>query len=390
MEVKSILIIYGKNFDEVFNRKSAIGSYIHCLANLLSKKGHSIFLNGKSFSDVQQQTTANITPNHSIIKYIKGFIPKRIKKKIREKEIIRKNEENYATLLNTAEKVDAILEFYCIGSDLGLRLKKHFNSSYTIVYDNPIFEEYSFFNNGEPLYHKLFTERERSSLSQANQIVVYSNPVKEHLINKYLIQPDKFHIHQNIDFTRFELNANSSKLVSKIKIGFIGSFLKWHRVDILINGVKELNRKNIAFELYLVGEGQELDKMKELVDHETSIKEFINFTGYLDGEALRKLKSEINIGVMPGSNWYGAPNKLFEYGAAHIASIAPNTPTITDIFSENEIVFFEWDNQSSFNQALIDLCNKPEKIRHFGDALFSFIEKNYNAEKTANFYHELI
>ena len=42
---KKILIVYGKSTAEIFNRQSALGSYIHCLAGILVKNGYDVRIN---------------------------------------------------------------------------------------------------------------------------------------------------------------------------------------------------------------------------------------------------------------------------------------------------------------------------------------------------------
>ncbi|MGQ0827759.1 MAG: glycosyltransferase, partial [Bacteroidota bacterium] len=73
-------------------------------------------------------------------------------------------------------------------------------------------------------------------------------------------------------------------------------------------------------------------------------KERVEMTGFVNEEKLEELKETFMIGVMPGSNWYGSPLKLFEYAQAGIPIIAPDAPTIKDLFTSNDILFIENKN----------------------------------------------
>src|SRR5207249_2160599 len=42
----------------------------------------------------------------------------------------------------------------------------------------------------------------------------------------------------------------------------------------------------------------------------------------------------MDLAVMPSSNWYGSPVKLFEYGAMARAVIAPDTPPVREILTD--------------------------------------------------------
>jgi glycosyltransferase involved in cell wall biosynthesis len=117
----------------------------------------------------------------------------------------------------------------------------------------------------------------------------------------------------------------------------------------------------------------------------------IYMPGFVDGQALLKFKQKINIGVMPGSNWYGAPNKIFEYGAAKIAVVAPDTPTIKDLFENNEeLLLFKQDDEDSL-YAQLSRYFTEEGLRHeTAEALQNKIRNNYSENITFTFYNQLL
>src|SRR5690606_30692032 len=137
--------------------------------------------------------------------------------------------------------------------------------------------------------------------------------------------------------------------------------------------------------LILVGDGEKKSEMEDLVS-KSEYGQFVEFTGFVDGEKLNNYKSLIDIGVMPGSNWYGIPTKVFEYGACRIASIVPDTPTIADIFTKDEVGFFKWDDQESLNVILFELVENAGKRSQMASRLNSKITSTYNAEIAKEFY----
>ncbi|MFK8037013.1 MAG: glycosyltransferase family 4 protein [Crocinitomicaceae bacterium] len=385
-----LLILYTKDRNEVFNRKSAIGSYIHCLSNILQSEGYTVFLNGDSLDSINKIETERLPTNAK--KVIARFLPSFLKRALRDRMVL-KNANNIATeLLDSEARYDAILEFYNLGSDVGVRLAKSQNIPLYIVYDGPIIEEYMFFNNGaKPIFLKEFTSREKTALMESRKTVVYSNPMKSYVEN-ITGNASNLSLHQNVDFSRFDiLEGEKNSPSSIINICFIGSFLKWHQVDILVNTCCSLIKEGYSIELYLVGDGMEkasIEAEVNLLDESTKSK--IHFTGFLDGTALYDLKKKMHVGIMPGSNWYGAPNKIFEYGAMNMAVIAPDTPTICDLFSNNEIVFFKWKNSESFKMALKELISKPELIEKMALKLQHFVLDTYSAKETKKYYTNLL
>ena len=90
-------------------------------------------------------------------------------------------------------------------------------------------------------------------------------------------------------------------------------------------------------------------------------------------------KKRIDIGVMPSSNWYGAPNKIFEYGAAKIAVVAPSTPTIVDLFENyKDLLLFENESFDSLYNALLKLVEDKELLKSLAENLHGKIKKKYS------------
>jgi glycosyltransferase involved in cell wall biosynthesis len=137
--------------------------------------------------------------------------------------------------------------------------------------------------------------------------------------------------------------------------------------------------------LLLLGYGQEWEKIQQQVAVSRWTKK-IELPGFTDGEELVKQKLRMHVGVMPGSNWYGAPNKIFEYGAAGMAVLAPDTPTITDLFKNNEISLFEWNNANDAFVKLQEIVQSAELRARLQHNLQQHIRLTYSAKNTENFY----
>lgn len=388
----NILILYTKNKEEVFNRKSAIGSYVHCLANLLSND-NSIYLNGELFEKNKSSIKeVNLKSRNKVGSKLTKIIPNYFKRYLSEKKHLKSLIKFKEELIESNVKFDKIIEFYNIGSNVGYELSVFSNIPLFIIYDGPIIEEYTFFNNRKPLNYNLIVKRQYESLKHAKKIIAYSNPMKEYL-EEIIGESNDVVIHQNVDFSRFDIMIKDKEMESSgtLNICFIGSFLKWHQVDYLINSFKTVIEKGIDAHLYLVGDGMERVNIQNSVNAlKKEIKSKIIFTGFLDGEELCKLKERMHIGVMPGSNWYGAPNKIFEYGGMKLAVLAPDTPTILDLFNMEELSFFKWENNNDLTQKLINLLTDKNKINELSSQLHNKIIAKYNSKNTQSFYQELL
>jgi glycosyltransferase involved in cell wall biosynthesis len=384
---KRIQIIYAKSTAEIFNRQSALGSYIFCLAGILIENGYEVRINDVSFSKELKQENKALSGSAFSGSFIKKLVPAFVKEALKDLQLFRWLDNLYACI-DTGKEFDKVLEFYTYGSDLGYRLSEKYKKPLVLIYDNPVLEEHNFFHEKQVFFKKKVEARERYSVLSAQSLVVYSNAVKDYLEKKYNKTIPAF-IHQNVDYTRFDFIGEKTA-EDTLNIGFIGSFLKWHRVDLLLNVFVRLKKEGKNIKLFLLGNGMEYENIKRKVNALAMQKDIV-MPGFTDGETLLKYKKTFHIGVMPGSNWYGAPNKIFEYGAAKMAVIAPETPTIHDLFQDGkELLLFRQDDEQDMYLKLKKYLDDPSLLQHHAAELQKKIAENYSKSITFRFYNNLL
>jgi glycosyltransferase involved in cell wall biosynthesis len=142
-------------------------------------------------------------------------------------------------------------------------------------------------------------------------------------------------------------------------ICYVGTaYYKWKGLKTLIDSLELLE----GIKLILVG-----DILKEkLPDH---IKNRVKCLGYLSNPEARAVLKEAQITILPNSadtvfsRSYTFPLKLLEYMAAKTAIVASDLPSIREIVTEDEVLFFEPDDAVSLANAVARL-SKDSKLRH--------------------------
>lgn len=381
-----VLFIFANGESEVMNRKSALGSYIFCLATLLNEHDFDVRINTTPVNDIHISESAPLTNTSRF--GIGKFVPKFIKGMIRDNILFRRNHALLSRIKNAGFVPDIVIEFYSYGSDIGLECSVYYHRPLFVVFDAPVLEEYRYFYGRKVINRSKILSNQNNTLKASSVVNVYSDSVKKY-VEQHVGADKQITIHQNVDFSRFEF-ISSKPFCENMTIGFIGSFLKWHRVDLLLKAYEVIRSKGINCDLLLVGSGMEENAIKNMVDSHPYKKE-IRLTGYLDGNELTMEKSKMHIGVMPGSNWYGAPNKIFEYGIAGMAVVAPNTPTIYDIFGSNkDVLLFEQNNVEELSKSLIKLLTDENFYIGMANGLQEKINQYYSAENTLNYYTGII
>lgn len=130
--------------------------------------------------------------------------------------------------------------------------------------------------------------------------------------------------------TRAELGIADDALV----FAFVGSFLAWHRADLL---VAALARADIArpWHLLLIGDGPCRADVEQVVRHH-DLTDRVTFTGQVPSAEVAAHLRAVDVAVLPATNPYGNPMKLVEYLALGTTVVAPDQDTVTELCTHDD------------------------------------------------------
>jgi len=183
---------------------------------------------------------------------------------------------------------------------------------------------------------------DRITFNLSDAMTVVSGNLKQHFVEKYNISPEKILINPNgVDPEVFNPKIDTDRpsstniLENKVVIGFVGSFHQWHSVMDLVQVTCELLEEGLDVQLLLVGDGNQRKEIEELIKLKHLEKDII-LTGYVSHDKTAAYIAAMNIAVMPGSNSYGSPLKIFEYMAMEKPVVAPNLGPIREVITHGE------------------------------------------------------
>jgi glycosyltransferase involved in cell wall biosynthesis len=139
-------------------------------------------------------------------------------------------------------------------------------------------------------------------------------------------------------------------------IGFVGWFVAWHRLDVLLAQFARLPAHEPGLRLLLVGDGPLKEALADQAA-QLAISERVVFTGSVPHAAIPSHLAALDVAVVPFSNAYRSPIKLFECMALGRPVVAPRTEPIAQVI------------QHGTNGLLFD----PENPDELGDHLSSLI-----------------
>ena len=138
---------------------------------------------------------------------------------------------------------------------------------------------------------------------------------------------------------------------SEIIIGFTGFIHPWHGMDKAIEAIAE--HKELPLKLVCIGDGAILPELKQQAA-DLGIADKVEFKGLVTRDKVLDYVKEFDIALQPDVTAYASPLKMFEYMAVGSLIIAPRTPNIEEILSDDTALFFDKGDASAFKAALTE------------------------------------
>ncbi|MHB8626587.1 MAG: glycosyltransferase family 4 protein [Aggregatilineales bacterium] len=213
--------------------------------------------------------------------------------------------------------------------------------------------------------HRQVTER-------ARLLVAVSASIRHYLIAEGLAESKIITVENGIDARLFGVNADQRQRRKQLNIPddalvivFVGSFQRYHQVDLLLEAFARLQTAQPTH-LLLVGDGQCSAECK-MIAQRLGLTNRTTFTGSVPYQDVASYIVAGDIAIMPATNDYGNPMKVYEYLAMGKALIAPDQPTITEIVTNGKNAYlFAREDVGAMTTALKTLIEEPMLRQELG------------------------
>lgn len=182
---------------------------------------------------------------------------------------------------------------------------------------------------------------DRFNFHAASVIVVVSPHLKRRICAMG-IPPKKVLVHPNaVSAESLDQPANGATVRGKlglqdaIIVGFVGWFVPWHRLDLLLEQFARLAVDEPRVHLLLVGDGILGEALAQQAAR-LKIRDRVVFTGAVPHAQVPDYIAAMDICVVPHSNAYRSPIKLFEFMARGCAVLAPRTEPVESVIADGE------------------------------------------------------
>lgn len=216
------------------------------------------------------------------------------------------------------------------------------------------------------------------SSTLANELEEMGYPREKILISPNATFPDKFIPGKQNEVLKEQLGLSSS-----VVIGYVGGFAPWHGLDILIEASTLLKMSNVSIGLLLIGDGPEMEKIRGLKE-KYSDRLMIALPGRKSHNELTDFLNLADVLVMPNSNDYGSPMKIFEYMSFGKPVLAPDYPPLRDVVNDGEDgLLFAPGCPESLAKAIEKIMTNKDLSKRLGDNARKQIVTKHNWGKRA-------
>ncbi|NOZ36716.1 MAG: glycosyltransferase family 4 protein [Gammaproteobacteria bacterium] len=187
---------------------------------------------------------------------------------------------------------------------------------------------------------------EFSQFRHVDKVFPVSSVLKQSLLDAG-VDTDKIVVNPNgVDVRRFDSALLSRRAVLRQRygipedsfvIGYLGGMEAFRRLPELIESYSLLangDGKNKFF-LFVVGDGQHSSVVKKELSRRCPQDSYLQL-GWQDHQDVPQILATFDLAVMPYTLDYCSPLKLFEYMAMGLPTIGPNTPSVRELFSDEE------------------------------------------------------
>lgn len=194
------------------------------------------------------------------------------------------------------------------------------------------------------------------------------------------------------DLDAFQPNAsrrqalrNELGIDDKLVLGYVGAFVHWHGIDWFVEDIASQLSDYPNVVLLLVGDGVCFEPIKDAVER-NNIQQQVLLPGRVPHEQIADYIDAMDYGILPDSNDYGSPMKLFEFMAMGKGMVVPDFSPVAEVVEDGQTswLFAANDRQQCINTTL-ELTTRPDELKAVGENARRYIEAQrqwrHNAEQ---------
>jgi glycosyltransferase involved in cell wall biosynthesis len=246
--------------------------------------------------------------------------------------------------------------------DVGRRVARRHGVPRVVELNAPLESERVHFD-GRSLLAPLARRRLRRTLESATLVVTVSTALLEHVAGTGVPRRKLLALPNAVRPVPLPPRPPREGLT----IGLPASFLPWHGLELLVEAFARARAARPDLRLLWVGSGPAVeDGLRRARD--LGVAAAVEVVPRVPPDRIHEQLARMDIGVMPSSNWYGSPMKIFEYGLHGLPVVSVAAPPVAEVMQHgvHGLLFAEGD-LDAFAAHLVSLCGDAALRRRLGE-----------------------
>ena len=162
-------------------------------------------------------------------------------------------------------------------------------------------------------------------------------------------------------------------LTGRIVCGHIGVFAYWHGVDAFVEAIAARLAEVPQLALVFVGDGRTLPAVRALVA-ERGLANRVLLPGRVAHDEIASWIACMDYAVLPNSNHYGSPMKLFEFMGMGVPMVAPDYAPVAEVIADGRTGWlFPRGDAAACVERVLELARLTDERRRVGHAARDYI-----------------
>ena len=270
-----------------------------------------------------------------------------------------------------AKPYDLVYERYAIFNWAGLAQAKRHRVPFILEVNYTSRTELS--RKRSRLLSGLALRIDRRLFRGADGLVVVSGELRRQLLVDFGVKPERIILLPNAaDPSVFDPSTVNGEvrrtlgLETKRVIGFVGNFISWQGLDFLVQAMPAILREQPNAVFLFVGDGRQRPEIQARI-RQLGLEPHTLFVGEVDHATLLEYIAAFDLAILPHSNTYGSPMKVFEYMAMGKPVVAPRLGPLEDAMTDGEEgLLFAPQDVEGMTRALLRLLTDEGLRRQMG------------------------
>ena len=227
---------------------------------------------------------------------------------------------------------------------------------------------------------------------RCKQVVAVSEKVKRELKQKYQVNARLFYPAVDFEFWSLGVGKEIKKkygLNGKFIILSVGRLKKEKNQELLLKVFAQVSRKIEDGALIIVGDGEELARLKELTK-ELKISSRVHFVGYQPPEALRDFYKAADLHLLPAFKTEGLNLTPLEALCSQTVSIVAQGSGIDQLLKKEEVGLVAKPTIESFSNRILKAINRRSEVVKMGKKGQAWVRNKLSWEKYVKKFKSLV